>query len=254
MQPIIDAWKWDHFSWIWEPFIAKYPKLDEQQRIDIEDALVENIFEGDTDFALKSLGIAEQLYRQGLSSNRPTSLVKVQLSKQIDCLNLNNELSYYYILAFSTYEILEAIPYLKGIIAELERQRENGNLDESKTEDYSSYNNLLWAACIALLQLRSKDAWPLMFHMLDHDRRMGKISQQKEKGLTSTAITNFWEYIGVKGLRAIIKQCHDWSENDRLQVCQMLYNTLIIKKEMSGWKKFEIKIVCKRLLRVNLPA
>ena len=113
LQPIIDAWKWDHFSWIWEPFIDRYPRLDEQQRIDIEDALVENIFEGDTDFAIKSLGIAEQLYRQGLSSNRLTNFMKGKLREKIDYLNLKDELSYYYILAFSTFEISEAVSYIK---------------------------------------------------------------------------------------------------------------------------------------------
>src|SRR4030095_4675044 len=133
IQPILDSWQhWDNYSWVWDPFLANYPKFNDEQRIQVEDALVGSAFDAsDEDLAIKALGIAETLYTNDLATSRLSDLFRSELRKQLRILEIDHKIAQYYILAFSTFEVREAVPFIKSTIEHLEKARRENILDEN---------------------------------------------------------------------------------------------------------------------------
>ena len=94
IQPFLDSWQWEHFGLIWEPFLKIYPKLDDIQRKNVEDALIESIFDSDVDIAIKALFIVEALYDSNLASRRLFDLVANRLRVYAHAVKVDDPGSY----------------------------------------------------------------------------------------------------------------------------------------------------------------
>lgn len=153
IQPILDSWQWDHFSWIWDPFLEKYPKFNDKQRIQVEDALAVTAFDtSDEKLAIKALSIAETLYTSHLATSRLSELIKDGLREQVQTLKIDSDTTYYYIVASSFFGVIEAIPFIKSIAERIEKMNTDNNIDKI-SDNTHSYQQWLEACSAALLRL-----------------------------------------------------------------------------------------------------
>ncbi len=95
IQPILNSMQRDHFTWIWEPFLKKYPKFNDEQRIQVENALAFTAFDlSDEKLAIKALSIAQTLYINHLSTSRLSELIKNGLREQVQTLKFISVVTY----------------------------------------------------------------------------------------------------------------------------------------------------------------
>ena len=164
IQPILDSWEWDHFSWVWDPFLAKYPKFSAEQRTQVEDALVTCAFDmSNEESAIKAVGIAEILHTNRLASDRLSELMREQLRKQFEVLRLESDMPYYYILAFSSFHLVESVPQIKSVIKQLEKLRSQNIIAEIDGTRHS-YKELMRACVISLSRLRADKGITSLIH------------------------------------------------------------------------------------------
>jgi hypothetical protein len=164
IQPILDSWEWDHFSSVWDPFLAKYPKFSAEQRMQVENALVTCAFDINNEkLAIKALGIAEILQTNHFATQRLLELMRGEFRKQFEALRLESDMSYYYILAFSSFQLVESIPYLKSVVEQLEKSRVENILAENDGTRHS-YKELMRACVISLSRLCADEGLTFLIH------------------------------------------------------------------------------------------
>ena len=164
IKPILDSWEWDNYSWVWEPFFAKYPNLSDEQRTQVEDALAMTAFDRSNEkLAIKALSIAEELHRSNLASPRLSELFRGELRKQFARLQSESEMPYYYILAFSSFQLVDSIPHIKLSIGRLEKMRADSAIAEDDNTR-RSYKELMRACVISLSKLRADEGLTALIH------------------------------------------------------------------------------------------
>jgi len=164
IQPILDSWEWDHFSWVWDPFLAKYPKFNAEQQIQVEDALVTCAFDiSNEELAIKALSIAEILKTNRLISQRLSELMRAELRKQFEVPRLESDISYYYVLAFSSFQLVESVPHIKSIIERLDKMRIENTISENDGSRHS-YKELMRACVISLSRLEADKGLTSLIH------------------------------------------------------------------------------------------
>lgn len=252
IQPVLDSWhRWDNYSWVWEPFLENYPKFDDLQRTNVEIALVESAFDPNQKLAIKALSIVETLYRQKLSSGKLIERMTDRLRNQIILINLNDEISPYYIFAFSTFGMIEAVPFIKSVLSDLEKTIDNID-NEGKKDNYES---MLWACCMSLSTLNPEEAKPSLSLLLEYDKRMGFLPQFGQEftysGLTCRALLNQWGNVGINGLEAILLSARDWTEEQRNQIFILVTNTIQRNYKISPEEKQEAQKLAKKILRIS---
>lgn len=155
IQPILDSWQWDHFSWVWDPFLEKYPNFSDEQRLQLEDALAITAFDtSDEKLAISALSIAETLYTSHLATSRLSELIKNGLREQIQALRIDSDATYYYIVASSFWGVTEAIPFIKSIAEQIEKMNADNKI-ETISHTTHNYKQWLEACSAALLRLES---------------------------------------------------------------------------------------------------
>ncbi len=153
IQPILDSWQWDHFSWVWDPFLEKYPKFNDEQRTQVENALAITAFDtSDEKLAVKALSIAETLFTSRLATSRLSELIRNGLREQVQTLKTDSFTTYYYIMSSSFFGVIEAIPFIKSIAEQLEKMKANNDFDTIINNTHS-YQQWLEACSAALLRL-----------------------------------------------------------------------------------------------------
>jgi len=153
IQPILDAWQWDHFSWVWDPFFERYPKFNDEQRRQVEDALAITTFDTqDEQLAIKALSIAETLYTDHLATQRLAELIRNGLREQVQSLKLGSDLTYDYIVASSFFGVTEAIPFIKAIVEQIEKVKTTDNLNKVNSGTHN-FEKWLEACSAALVRL-----------------------------------------------------------------------------------------------------
>ena len=144
IQPILDSWQWDHFSWVWDPFYTKYPKFSEEQKEQVDHALATCAFdESNEKSAIKALGIAGFLQNNHLVSQRLSDLIKDGLREKITSLEVDSVLTIDYVIACKFFGIKEAIPYLQRLVLQIEERKANGSLDEKPFPKSHTYREML---------------------------------------------------------------------------------------------------------------
>jgi hypothetical protein len=153
IQPILDSWQWDNFSWVWEPFLEKYPNFNVEQQTLVENAIAITAFDtNDEKLAIKALSIAETLYTSHLATQRLSELIRDGLREKVRILKIESAATSYYITASSFFGVTESIPYIRSVIEQIEKMKTESNLDENSAQ-WQSYQGLLQVCSAALLRL-----------------------------------------------------------------------------------------------------
>lgn len=206
IQPIINSPGFEHSNWIWDPFLKKYPELGNEQRIQVEDALLFYSFDSaDEDLTIKSLGIADILQDSKIASKRFSSKMRDGLRKYARNIQINQPLLCYYIFAFASFDVKEAIPSIKSILQPLEE----GAPENPFYLNERRYQELFRACCTSLLKLGDNEAKPLFTSFILNDARMMAISPDRAMG-GFTDLASFWNYIGVSGFKEIATVLQTW--------------------------------------------
>ena len=225
IQPVLDASPGDNFSWVWDPFIKHYPTFSAEQRTSVENALVTCAFDrADEDVAVRALAIAEELHRHHLTSPRLSSLMRDALRKHARTLSVDKPTAHYYVFAYSTFELKEAVPSIKSMIHTLESARLQDPLEETKP----SYQTLLRACCVSLLLLGDRDAHSLMTLMIEHEFRMRARLKSLSTISTASDLRFFWDQIGVRGIRTFTTILQGWEQE------KLASATLLLKEAAKG--------------------
>jgi len=208
IQPIINSPGFEHSNWIWDPFLKKYPEFGKKQRIQVEDTLLFYSFDSsDEDLTIKSLGIAGILQDSKIASKRFSSKMKDGLRKYARNIHINQPLLRYYVFAFASFDVKEAIPSIKSIVQPLKE----GAPENPFYLDERRYQELFRACCISLLKLRDNEAKSLFTFFILNDARMMAVSPDRAMwGFTDLA--SFWKYIGVSGFKEIVAVFQTWQK------------------------------------------
>jgi hypothetical protein len=155
IQPILDSWQhWDHFSWVWDPFIEKYPKLSPEVQAQVDDALSACAFDvSHEEEAIQALGIAEALFFNHLASQNLIESIRSGLRDQLSSLDINAVITFYYVTGYSTFGIKEAIPAIQQLVVQLEDKNVSGSLDERPAPHSHTFRELLEACSAATQEL-----------------------------------------------------------------------------------------------------
>lgn len=240
IKPVLDSWEWDNYSWVWEPFTAKYPNFSNEQRTQVEDALVVTAFDnGNEKLAIKALSIAEALHMAPFATPRLSELFKSELRKQLEMLQVEREISNHYVFAFVTFGLKEAIPFLKSKIDSLE----GAKLETLPAESKDLHRKLFRACCLSLLQLKDDDAISFFVRNLEYDLQIkALVPNLSSWGFVD--LINFWRYIGMDGVKTITTSMQVW-QKDRLALA---LPELIMVSEKIHYNNTEEKQVVKALI------
>jgi len=209
IQPILDSWQWDNFSWVWEPFLKKYPEFNAEQRTQVEDAILVSAFDlSDEKLAIKALAIAGNLHRMRLATGRFSELMKTELRKQLQTIPIDRPVSRDYVFAFSTFGIKESAPVIKSIIRSLEKAR----LTNSPSLSEENYRELFRACCLSLLLQGDAEAESFFAIWIENDLRASDQNQDGGRMRSSTDLVNFWKHIGISGFRKIVAVLQGWQK------------------------------------------
>ncbi len=242
IQPIINSPGFEHSNWIWDPFLKKYPEFGKEQRIQVEDTLLFYSFDSsDEHLTIKSLGIADILQDSKIASRRFSSKMKDGLRKHARNIHINQPLLRYYIFAFASFRVKEAIPSIKSILQPLaEGVPENPfYLNERRHQE------LFRACCISLLKLGDKEAKSLFTFFILNDARMMAVSPDRAMG-GFTDLASFWNYIGVSGFKEIVAVLQTWQK----QHVAIILPNLKQKTEYMRYQSIKEKQDVFRLVRV----
>ncbi len=145
IQPILDSWKhWDNYSWVWDPFYEKYPKFSEDQRAQVDNALVTCAFDSTHEVsATKAFAIAGFLQNNHLATQRLSELMTNGLRERMSTLDANSALTFEYVVAFKFFEVREAIPYIEQLVLQLEARKKDGSLEDRPSPHSSTFQQIL---------------------------------------------------------------------------------------------------------------
>jgi hypothetical protein len=221
IQPILDSSRHDNFNWIWDPFLIQFPKFRSEQRTQVEDALETCAFDySDEELAIKALGIAEILHRSKLTSKKFSKHMRDGLRKYAHTSHIDQVSSKYYIFAFSTFEVKEAIPYIKSVM----RPLQEGWPENPIYLNERNHQELFRACCISLLRLGESEAKSFLALFIENDLRMTAIGADRAMwGLTD--LGNFWDQFGIRGFRKLTAGVQVWQKENLVSVLPQLKQT-----------------------------
>ena len=145
IQPILDSWKhWDNYSWVWDPFYEKYPKFSEEQKAQVDDALVTCAFDSTHEVsATKAFAIVGFLQNNHLATQRLSEGMTKGLRERMPTLDANSALTLDYVVAFKFFGVKEAIPYIEQLVLQLEERKKDGSLDERPSPHSFTFRQIL---------------------------------------------------------------------------------------------------------------
>jgi hypothetical protein len=246
VQPVLDSWRWDNFSWVWDPFFYHYPRFGIEQRTAVEDALVTSAFNiGDDDIAVKALVIAEELHRAQLATPRLSQLMRDALLRHVQTLGPGQETAHYYIFACSTFQLKAAAPFIRSIMASLERTSTQDPLEETK----EWYPALLRACCLSLLFLGEEDGGALLTPMIRYELRMKAGSRSGYDGWTATDLANFWDRIGLNGLQKLAAALHTLNKEELPAASELLSKAALSIRYRTRGEERRVRDIIEELQR-----
>lgn len=243
IQPIINSSGFDHAQWIWDPFLKKYPEFKSEQRIQVEDTLLSYSFDSTAeDLTIKALGIAEALYNSKIASKRFSSKMKAGLRKHAQNIHMDQPALRYYIFAFATFGVKEAIPNIKLIMHRLQK-----GLPESPIYlEERSHQELFRACCLSLLKLGDSEAKSLLVAFIVNDIRLRAVSPARAMwGLADLAI--FWDHIGVSGFKEIVESLQTWQNKYLVIVLPQLKHRIELMRFRSAREKQKVMTLVRDL-------
>jgi hypothetical protein len=219
IQPVLDSYRWDNFSSIADPFLESYPQFMTNQKIEIEDTLIRCAFnDSDGEMAQKALTIAEALHTSQLATGGLARLMRVELRKQLDTLDMNRDIAKDYVLAFSTFGLTEAVPFIQVLVDTLSEVMMPVESDELE----ASYRALLRVCCLSLRRLMEERAGECIAILVDHDLRLNTLTTTELHNLSPERIINSWDHLGLSGLRSITGLFHGMQADQRLRAIPLL--------------------------------
>jgi hypothetical protein len=223
IQPVLDSYRWEDSSSIADPFLKSYRQFTRQEKIEIEDTLVRCAFDvSKNERAKKALTIVEALHTSQLATGGLARLMRDELRKQIDTLDIHQDITKDYVFAYSTFGLTEAIPSIRILVSMLDEALKSVEKDESE----ASYRALLRVICLSLRRLRDEKVEECVAILVKHDLRMNCLTTSELHSLSPESIVNAWDDLGPDTLRGITGIYQRLQADQRSKALSLLGGTI----------------------------
>lgn len=217
--PLLDPHNGNNLPLSEGQFLARYPRLMERQRIEVEDTLVRCAFDLSNDeLAGKALALAVALHRSQLATGGLARLMRAELRKKLPTLDMGRPITREYVFACGAFGLTEAVPSIRALATDVGQSLTSDRSEGAGDSDRA----LLRACCLSLRRLGDDQVQGSVAILVEYDLGRNTLTTPELGSLSPESIVGSRDLPAFGALRGIVGFFHELEAHQRSRAMQLL--------------------------------